>query len=582
MHLTHKLGNLRIEDEGKTVTVSGWINSKRNLGELIFIDLRDVTGISQVVAYKEHKQYEIINNLKNEYVIKVVGKVRKRSNINNEIPTGQVEILLEEIEIVNEAKQTPLLIQDETDALVDTRLDYRYLDIRRTPILNNLKTRHQITRSIRSFLDKNNFIEIETPILTKSTPEGARDYLVPSRVNKETMYALPQSPQLYKNLLMVGGVDRYYQIAKCFRDEDLRSDRQPEFTQLDIEMSFMDQDEIMEISEKMLKEVVYKIVNKDLQEPFKILDYNDAMRDYGTDKPDIRFDLKLKDVTSIFSNSDFKVFANSKTIKMINIEDGANSFSRKDITKLEEVVKKHNAKGLAWLKWEEDEFRGPIAKFLNDIEFDNLKSIQGLKRNDLLLFVADETEIVNQSLAALRNHLGNILNLYKKEDLAFLWVVNWPMFEFDKDLNRYVTLHHPFTMPKNNKFNLEKPLDTKAYAYDIVLNGYELGGGSIRINKPSIQKEMFELLGMKKEEYTKDFGFLLEAYEYGAPMHGGIALGLDRMVMLLVGEDSIRDVMAFPKNAKAREQMISSPSNVAQEQLEELNIKWSNKDNEKL
>lgn len=573
MNLTNKLGEFRKNDVEKEVSVAGWVSTKRNLGELIFIDLRDKSGISQIVIQKDNPSYNIANKVKNEYVLHIKGIVKERSSINLNIPTGEIEIIAKEIYIVNECEPLPLQIVEDLDASEDTRLKYRYLDLRRKSVLDNLLLRHKIVKYINDFLDENEFINIETPILTKSTPEGARDYLVPSRVNKDTCYALPQSPQMYKNLLMIGGIERYYQIVKCFRDEDLRADRQPEFTQVDMEMSFMSEEEIRNLVEKMIKHVVLKTKGIEIKEDFPIMPYEIAMRDYGIDKPDIRFDLKLKDVTHIFEKSDFKVFSEANMIKAIKVENKASEMSRKVIDSLEKVAKDNSAKGLAWLKKEEN-FTGPIAKFLTDAELLKLTEELSVNSNDLLLFVADKESVVNQSLAAVRNKLGKDLALYNPEELNFLWVVDWPMFEYDEELKRYFAVHHPFTMPKDEKFVQDELLSTKAQAYDIVLNGYELGGGSIRINNTNLQHEMFKHLGMSDSEINEDFGFLVDAYKYGAPYHGGIALGLDRFVMLLAGTESIRDVIAFPKNAKARELMIDSPSTVSEEQLKELNMKW--------
>ncbi|MFV0288041.1 MAG: aspartate--tRNA ligase [Mycoplasmatales bacterium] len=576
MNLTHELGKLTIQNVAEEVQVAGWVATKRNLGELIFIDLRDQSGIAQIVIDKANSNYELINSVKNEYVLKIQGTVTERSNKNPELPTGDIEININNVQIINQAKPLPLQIAEVIEAGEDTRLDYRYLDLRRPNIIKNLKVRHNITKEIRSFLNNYDFLEIETPILTKSTPEGARDYLVPSRVNEQACYALPQSPQIYKNLLMLGGVQKYYQIAKCFRDEDLRADRQPEFTQVDIEMAFMSQEEIMQLTEKMLKQIVKEIKDQDFTNNFPIMTYDQAMADYGIDKPDIRFALKLQNVKDIFKTSEFKVFANAPMIKCLNVTGAANNYSRKAIDKLEVLAKDNHAKGLAWLKMEE-ELSGPIAKFLSEAEKNNLIKTTKAQSGDLLLFVADEETVVNQSLAALRNHLGKALNLYDENELAFVWIIDWPMFEYDKDLARYFAVHHPFTMPQNNEFKQDNLLTTKAQAYDIVLNGYELGGGSIRINKPELQRQMFKILGMSETEFERDFGFLLEAYSYGAPYHGGIALGLDRLVMLLTNSESIRDVIAFPKNAKAKETMLNSPSAVDKKQLTELNITWIKK-----
>lgn len=572
MNLTHELSKLNENQIGKSVKIAGWVSKKRNLGELIFIDLRDRNGVVQIVVSKNHSYYEQVNGLKSEYVICVEGTVCKRKSVNEKIKTGQIEIEATKIEVINSSKTTPLIIAEETDALEDTRLDYRYLDLRRPNMYQKLKLRHDMVFSIRTFLNEKGFLDIETPILTKSTPEGARDYLVPSRVNPNTCYALPQSPQIYKNLLMIGGIQKYYQIAKCFRDEDLRADRQPEFTQIDIEMSFMSQEEIRDLTEEMLKKVVLETKQIDIKEKFPIMEYDEAMESYGNDKPDTRFDLKLKNVTEIVKTSGFKVFADAPSVKMICVENEAENFSRKDIENLEKIAKKNHAKGLAWIKMDEN-FAGPISKFFDEEKQKELIESFNIKKGDLLLFVADEEPVVNQSLSALRNYLGKELNLYDPEKLNFLWITNWPMFEQDEETGKLTAMHHPFTMPQNNEFS-KKPLETRAQAYDIVLNGYELGGGSIRINKTEIQKEMFKHLGMSEEEIQRDFGFLIEAYQYGAPYHGGIALGLDRFVMLLSNSESIRDVIAFPKNAKAKETMIQSPTSVTEEQMKDLNISW--------
>lgn len=571
MKKTHNLGDLRIENNDENVCLIGWVNKIRNLGDILFIDLRDRSGLTQLVFQKDTKEYEEALKLKNEYVIEVKGCVRKRSNINKEIKTGEIEILVQELEVINSSKNLPLQIDENDLANEETKMKYRYLELRKKTIYDKLKVRSKTSKIIRDFLEEKDFLDIETPILTKSTPEGARDYLVPSRVNKNTCYALPQSPQIYKNLLMLGGVEKYYQIAKCFRDEDLRSDRQPEFTQVDIEMSFMNEIEIRNCIEELLKKIVKEISNLNIDD-FPIMEYDLAMEEYGCDKPDIRFDLTLKNITNTFSETEFELFKNSEEIKMIVVKNKASEFSRKKIDELEKLVIKNNAKGLYWLKYNEG-FSGSIKNKLTEKELNEIYDEYKIEENDLILIVSGKKEVVNQSLSALRNHLGEKLELYDKSDLAFVWITNWPMFEYDEELKRFFAMHHPFTMPKNNKFEKDI-LKTRAQAYDIVLNGYELGGGSIRINNTKIQKEMFEILGMNNDEIEKEFGFLLEAYEYGAPNHGGLALGLDRLIMILTGSSSIKDVIAFPKNSSAKELMINSPGEVSKQQIKELNIEW--------
>ncbi len=569
---SHYLGDLRRENSGMEITVSGWIKKKRNLGELIFADVRDGHGFAQVVFTKDFAlAYELANNLRNEDVVTITGVVEVRKNINTNIPTGEIEIIASELKIVNKAEVPPMIIDDETDALEDTRLDYRFLDIRRNPIQDMLKLRHKLTMTVRNFLDDEGFIEIETPMLTKATPEGARDYLVPSRVNPHQFYALPQSPQIYKNLLMLGGVDRYFQIVKCFRDEDLRADRQPEFTQIDMELAFVEEEQVMKIQEKMFKKIFKDILNLEIEDEFKHMSYEFAMNNYGLDKPDLRFDLKLQDVTMLFNDSDIKVFKEADVIKTLVVPNAATKYSRKEIDKLEEVCKKHHAKGMAWLKFVDGQITGPITKFLSDSEINNLKTQLDLKEDDLLLFGADTWNVVCNSLGNLRNHIAKIENLINEDLYSFVWITDWPLFEFDEEANRYIAMHHPFTMPQNNQF-ASNVLETKARAYDLVLNGYEIGGGSIRINDVNLQKEMFNHVGLTEDEMNEKFGFYLEAYSYGAPAHAGIAFGLDRLTMILGGTENIRDVIAFPKNAKAREPMMQSPAYVSESQLEELNI----------
>ncbi len=567
---TDYLGNLRETDENRTVTVMGWVKKHRNLGELIFMDIRDIRGIAQVVVTSDMEIFEVAKSLKNESVVEVTGTVQIRKDINPEMATGKIEIIANELNIINQAAPTPIQVDDELDASEDVRLEYRYLDLRRPVMTNKLVVRHNILKAVRNYLDTENFIEVETPILSKSTPEGARDYLVPSRVNKHDFYALPQSPQIYKNLLMIAGLDRYYQVAKCFRDEDLRADRQPEFTQLDLEMSFMSEEEIREMMETMMKKVMKDVKDIDITDNFPVMTYKEAMDDYGVDKPDTRFEMKINDLTGIFTNSEFKVFASANFVKALKVIDAADKYSRKDLTKLEDLAKKHHAKGMAWLKFTDGEITGPIAKFLSDGEKADLISNLDLNNNDLILFAADSFDVVSSSLGALRNHLGQELGLIDENKFNFLWIVDWPMFEYDAELNRYFAMHHPFTMPKNDEFLA--PEQTMAQAYDLVLNGYELGGGSIRINNSKLQAKMFEILGLDEKEVEEKFGFLIDAYKYGGPYHGGIAFGVDRLAMLLTNSESIRDVIAFPKNNRARELMIDSPSPVENLQLDELHI----------
>ncbi len=570
---THYLGSLSQDNIDQEVTVMGWVKKHRDLGELIFMDMQDIKGLAQVVIYNDAACFDIAKTLKNEYVVEVTGMVRKRQDINENIKTGFIEIVASEVHVINESEPTPIQVMDDIDSSEDTRLESRYLDLRRNEMRDKIITRHKITRSIRNYLDGNDFIDIETPMLTKATPEGARDFLVPSRVNKGEFYALPQSPQIYKNLLMIGGFERYYQIVKCFRDEDLRADRQPEFTQVDMEMSFMTQEQIMDMTENMLKLVMKEVKGIEFSEKFMHMTYKEAMDNYGNDKPDLRFELKINDVSDVFANSEFGVFKNADFVKCLNVLDAADKYSRKDIDKLEALAKKHHAKGMAWLKFVDGEFAGPIKKFLSDDELNNLKDVANISDNALILFAADSYEVVSSSLSALRNELGKQLNLYSDDDYKFVWIVDWPMFEYDSELDRLFAMHHPFTYPKTGKFNLENPIDTMAEAYDIVLNGYELGGGSIRINNHKLQTEMFELLSLTKDEVKDKFGFFIDAYKYGAPYHGGIALGLDRLAMLLTGSESIRDVIAFPKNNRARELMMDSPTKILDEHLKEVSIK---------
>ncbi|KQC48058.1 MULTISPECIES: aspartate--tRNA ligase [Geobacillus] len=582
MERTYHCGEVPETAVGERVVLKGWVQKRRDLGGLIFIDLRDRTGIVQVVASPDVSAEALAaaERVRSEYVLSVEGTVVARApeTVNPNIATGRIEIQAERIEIINEAKTPPFSISDDTDAAEDVRLKYRYLDLRRPVMFQTLALRHKITKTVRDFLDSERFLEIETPMLTKSTPEGARDYLVPSRVHPGEFYALPQSPQIFKQLLMVGGVERYYQIARCFRDEDLRADRQPEFTQIDIEMSFIEQKDIMDLTERMMAAVVKAAKGIDIPRPFPRITYDEAMSRYGSDKPDIRFGLELVDVSEIVRNSAFQVFARTVKeggqVKAINAKGAASRYSRKDIDALGEFAARYGAKGLAWLKAEGDELKGPIAKFFTDEEQAALRRALAVEDGDLLLFVADEKVIVAAALGALRLKLGKELGLIDEAKLAFLWVTDWPLLEYDEEEGRYYAAHHPFTMPVRDDIPLleTNPGAVRAQAYDLVLNGYELGGGSLRIFERDVQEKMFRALGFSEEEARRQFGFLLEAFEYGTPPHGGIALGLDRLVMLLAGRTNLRDTIAFPKTASASCLLTEAPGPVSDKQLEELHL----------
>ncbi|MFS0654727.1 aspartate--tRNA ligase [Bacillus sp. 179-C3.3 HS] len=580
---TFYCGEVTEDQIGQTVELKGWVQKRRDLGGLIFIDLRDRSGIVQVVFNPDHSKeaLETAEAIRNEFVLDIKGKVvaRDASTINPNLKTGKIEIQAESVQVINEAKTPPFMISDQADEVSeDVRLKYRYLDLRRPAMFDTIKMRHEVTKAFRHFLDDNGFLDIETPILTKSTPEGARDYLVPSRVHEGEFYALPQSPQLFKQLLMVSGMDRYYQIARCFRDEDLRADRQPEFTQVDIEMSFMSQEEIMGLAEKMMAKVMKDVKGVDLTLPLPRMTYDEAMNSYGSDKPDTRFEMKLVNISDTVKDSDFKVFSgavkNGGTVKAINVKGAAANYSRKDIDALGVFAANYGAKGLAWLKAEGTELKGPISKFFDETKQAELKQQLQVEEGDLLLFVADKTSVVHDALGALRLKLGKELDLIDETVYHFLWVVDWPLLEKDEEEGRFYAAHHPFTMPVRDdlEFIETRPEDMKAQAYDLVLNGYELGGGSIRIFEKDIQEKMFGLLGFSKEEAYEQFGFLLDAFEYGVPPHGGIALGLDRLVMLLAGRSNLRDTIAFPKTASASCVLTDAPGEVSQAQLEELNL----------
>lgn len=585
IYRTHNLGELRIKNVGEKVILSGWVDTKRDLGGLTFVDLRDREGKTQIIFDIDFTTKEVVEaaqKLKNETVIKVVGTVKERSNKNLNIPTGEIEIFASELEILNPCDVLPFQITGTDDNLSENiRLTYRYLDIRRPKMINNLKMRHRMIMSIRNYMDQAGFLDVDTPVLTKSTPEGARDFLVPSRINGGTFYALPQSPQLFKQLLMIGGVEKYFQIAKCFRDEDLRADRQPEFTQLDIEMSFVEKEDVMNEIEGLAKYVFKNVTGEEANYSFQRMPHREAMDRYGSDKPDIRFGVELKDLSEILKNTGFKAFSstieNGGIIKALAAPNCVEKFSRKVIAEYEDYLKVYfGAKGLAYIKLGQDEISSPIAKFLTEDELKAIIEKTEAKTGDVIFIIADKKKIVNAALGALRLKIGKDLDLINKDEFKFLWVVDFPMFEYDEEEQRYKAEHHPFTSIKAedlDKFLAGQTEDIRTNTYDLVLNGSEIGGGSIRIFNPEIQAMVFERLGFSLEEAKERFGFFLEAFKYGAPPHGGLAFGIDRWLMVMLKEESIRDVIPFPKTNKGQCLMTSAPSVVDDKQLDELFIK---------
>lgn len=591
MSRTHYCGEVNETLVGQRVSLKGWVQKRRDLGGLIFVDVRDRSGLVQVVFNPEISEQatQLGEKLRNEFVVHIEGLVveRQEGQQNTSMKTGKVEIQVTNAEIINAAKNPLFAIENDSDVSEDLRLKYRYLDLRRPVMFETMKMRSDITKTIRDFLDQEGFLEVETPILTKSTPEGARDYLVPSRVHDGEFYALPQSPQLFKQLLMVSGFDKYFQIARCFRDEDLRADRQPEFTQIDMEMSFMSMDEIIEMNERLMVRLMKQIKGIDIEPKFQRMSYTEAMERYGSDKPDVRFGLELIDVSELVKDSSFKVFSgaieNGGQVKLINVKGEAVKYSRKDIDALGEFAARYGAKGLAWLKVEEEGVKGPIAKFFEGQLADDLLQRADAEAGDLLLFVADKKSVVADALGALRLKFGKDLGLIDNSVFKFLWITDWPLLEYDEKAGRYSAAHHPFTMPFEEDIDklLTEPQNVRAQAYDLVLNGYELGGGSSRIYKREIQEKMFQALGFSKEEAQAQFGFLMEAFEFGTPPHGGIAFGLDRLVMLFAGRTNLRDTIAFPKTASASDLLMSAPSSVSQDQLEELSLSVSIQNNSK-
>ncbi|OAB40732.1 aspartate--tRNA ligase [Paenibacillus antarcticus] len=589
MSRTHQCGKLTTAHIGETVTLNGWVQTRRDLGGVMFIDFRDRSGIVQIVFNPSFSgdALAIADKVRSEYVLTVTGEVvlRDKETVNANLPTGEIEVRITEIEVLNAAKTPPFFIEDGVEVDESLRLKYRYLDLRRPEMQKTLMLRSKATKIFRDFLDDEGFIDVETPILTKSSPEGARDYLVPSRVHAGEFFALPQSPQIYKQLLMVGGIERYYQIARCFRDEDLRSDRQPEFTQVDIETSFIDRDTLLNMMEQLMVRLFKETVGAELPTPFQRISHADAMSKYGSDKPDLRFGLELVELSDIVANSGAKVFAsvigNGGQVKCLNAK-GCGTWSRKDIDELGTYASRYGAKGLAWVQVKDGEFKGPIVKFLSEDEIIAIKERTGAEDGDLLLFSADNSKIVADVLGALRLKIGRQLGLINDKEFKFVWVLDFPLLSYDDDQKRYIAEHHPFTRPKDEDLELfdTDPLKMRAEAYDIVLNGYEVGGGSMRIFKREIQEKMFNALGLSPEDAYDKFGYLLDAFEYGTPPHGGIAFGLDRLIMLLAGRTNLRETIAFPKTASATDLLMDAPSPVENIQLEQLHIKLSKKPGE--
>lgn len=579
---SHMCGQLREENINEEVVLMGWVAKKRNLGSLVFIDLRDKTGITQIVVREEdNENYKISKEISSEYVIEVKGNVRERESKNKEIPTGNIEIVAQKINILDSAKTPPIYIKEDDDVSENLKLKYRYLDMRKQSVQERLKLRADIVRTMREYMYKNNFIEVETPFLSKPTPEGARDYLVPSRVNQRKFYALPQSPQLMKQLLMIGSLDRYYQIVKCFRDEDLRANRQPEFTQLDIEMSFSNQDDVISMNEGLLKELFDAYTDYDLKLPIQRIDYKDAMEDYGSDKPDLRYGYKIKDISDLFKDSDFKVFKDNtiegSSVRAINFEGQSEAYSRKQLDKLTDFVKDYGLNAISYVKFNKD-MQSSIKKFLTDDVIRGLEEKLSAKEGDLILIAADKNKTVLEGLGALRRKVAKDLDLIEK-DYAFCWIVNFPMFEYSEEEDRYVSQHHPFTMPNEEDIELllTHPEKVRTQAYDIVINGDEMGGGSVRINNSKLQEKVFQALKLSEEDIKNKFGFFIEALKYGTPPHAGLAYGLDRIVMLFAKTENIKDVIAFPKTQSATDPLTNAPSLVDEKSLEELNIEISRK-----
>lgn len=577
MKRTHNNGDLRLSDAGSEVTLVGWVSRRRNLGSLVFIDLRDRSGIVQITC--DETVAEQVREVRNEYILQVEGKVVQRQDKNPKMATGEIEVYARQITVINTAETTPMIIADQTDALEDTRLKYRYLDLRRAPLQKNLMLRHQVALLTRNYLSERGFIEVETPILCKSTPEGARDYLVPSRISKGKFYALPQSPQIYKQLLMIGGLERYFQIARCFRDEDLRADRQPEFTQIDIEMSFVDEQQIWEVVEGLMQQIFRTVRQVELPAQFPRMTYRECMARYGSDKPDLRFGMEIQDVSALFAQTEFTVFRNvlaeeKGMVGALVAQGAASRFSRKEIDKLQEYVRIYGAKALAWLKLSDGQLSGSIAKGISDQEKEALKQQLKLSDGDLIFMIADTAKIAQTSLGALRVKLGHELQLIDENQFCFLWVTDFPMFEYSEEQERYVAAHHPFTCPNLEDVDklLTDPENCYSRAYDLVLNGYELLSGSIRIHDQQVQKKVFEAIGMTMEEAQEKFGFFIEAFRYGTPPHGGVGIGLERLIMILAQTENIRDVVAFPKTASASDLMSEAPNSVDEKQLKELHI----------